>query len=68
MKQPRTLAAAFVRPVSGADILVESITRLKETRDAMDKAYGACSDAHMTMDVVAKTGTLADVQAFVAQA
>jgi CRISPR system Cascade subunit CasC len=67
-QQPRTLAGAFVRPVSGADILVESITRLKETRDAMDKAYGACSDAHITMDVLAKTGTLADVQAFVAQA
>ena len=67
-QQPRTLAGAFVRPVNGDDILGKSIERLKETRDAMDKAYGACSDAHVTMDVVAKTGTLAGVETFVAQA
>jgi CRISPR system Cascade subunit CasC len=65
-QQPRTLAGAFVRPVSGTDILQESITQLKKTREDMDKAYGACSDAHVIMNVVAGTGTLAEVQAFVA--
>ena len=66
--QPRTLAGAFVRPVSDPDILANSIARLKATRDAMDKAYGACSDAHVTMDRVGGTGTLAEVKTFVAEA
>src|SRR4051812_9001008 len=39
-QQPRTLASAFIRPVSGDDILGWSIKKLQETREAMDKAYG----------------------------
>src|ERR1700732_3369121 len=45
-QQPRTLAGAFVKPVDGADILRESIQKLQSSREAMDSAYGACSDAH----------------------
>jgi CRISPR system Cascade subunit CasC len=67
-QQPRTLAAAFVKPVGGPDVLSESIRQLNATRDAMDNAYGACSDAHVSMNIIAGTGTLAEVKAFVAGA
>jgi CRISPR system Cascade subunit CasC len=67
-QQPRTLAGAFVKPVDGSNILLDSIDRLKATRDAMDRAYGACSDAHVIMNVAAGTGTLTEVEAFVVEA
>jgi len=52
-QQPRTLAGAFVKPVNGSDILVDSISRLKTTRKAMDNAYGPCSEDYRIMDVKA---------------
>ena len=67
-QQPRTLAGAFVKPVDGADILRESIQKLQSSREAMDSAYGACSDAHLVMDVSARTGNLASIKGFVAEA
>lgn len=67
-QQPRTLAAAFVKPVGGTDILHDSIKKLGEIRIAMDKAYGACSDAHRIMDVMANESSLAEIKAFVAEA
>jgi CRISPR system Cascade subunit CasC len=67
-QQPRTLASAFVRPVGGSDILCDSISKLKATREAMDRAYGACSDAHFVMDVPAGEGSLNQIKAFVAEA
>jgi len=30
----------------------------------MDLAYGACSDAHAIMNVAARVGSLAEIQAF----
>jgi CRISPR system Cascade subunit CasC len=67
-QQPRTLAAAFVKPVNGSDILVDSITRLKTTRDAMDTAYGPCSEDYRIMDIQVGKGSLAEIKAFLAEA
>jgi CRISPR system Cascade subunit CasC len=74
-QQPRTLAAAFVKPVvgggipeGGGDILSASIAKLQELRQAMEDAYGPCADAHCVMDVTAGKGTLAQIKAFVAKA
>jgi len=67
-QQPRTLAAAFVKPVNGSDLLVNSIAQLKATRKAMDDAYGPCSEDYRIMDIPAGTGTLAEIKTFVAQA
>lgn len=64
--QPRTLAGAFVQPITGADILRESIARLKRTRENMDRAYGACADSHLIMDVPKGEGNLQQIKAFVA--
>lgn len=43
-QQPRTLAAAFLRPVIGKDHLEESIARLRSFRDNLDAAYGEGAD------------------------
>jgi len=67
VQQPRTLACAFARPVRGEDLIEDSIKALETTRDAIDKAYGACADARETMNVSAKVGSLAAIQAFVTQ-
>ena len=68
-QQPRTLAAAFVKPVGGDDILKRSIEKLEEVRMAMDKVYGACADAHLVMDMTAEDkGSLAAIKSFVAEA
>ncbi len=49
---PRSLAAAFLKPVGGEDVLRESVVRLRATRDQFARAYG--SDAETAeMDVPA---------------
>jgi CRISPR system Cascade subunit CasC len=67
-QHPRTLASAFVKPVTGDDILAWSIKKLRETREAMDKAYGPCSEEFRHMDVMACEGSLDEIKAFVAEA
>lgn len=60
---PRTLAAAFLAPLPGRDLLRESIDALEWTRDAFARAYGdELSSA--VMDVVNDRGTLAEIVAF----
>ena len=63
-QQPRTLAAAFVKPIKGDDLLANSIDELQRTREDMNLAYGACADAHAIMNVAARIGSLAEVQVF----
>jgi CRISPR system Cascade subunit CasC len=62
-QQPRTLAGAFARPVSGDDLMKESIAALGTFRADMEKAYGPAADASAEMQV-GGTGTLADIVAF----
>ena len=67
-QQPRSLAAAFLRPVRGdKDLLIESIQRLRQTVAAIDKVYGASCHDSIEMDVQAETGTLAEVTEFAAR-
>jgi CRISPR system Cascade subunit CasC len=63
-QQPRTLAAAFVKPVKGDDLLANSVDELERTRADMDLAYGACADAKEIMNVAKRIGSLAEIQAF----
>jgi CRISPR system Cascade subunit CasC len=57
---PRTLAAAFLKPVPGEDILRTSIDRLEETRASFARAYGDESEAAI-MDVPGGRGSLRDL-------
>jgi CRISPR system Cascade subunit CasC len=66
-QQPRTLAAAFVKPVTGADHLALSIEALTKAREDMDRAYGACADASYEMNVPAGKGDLATLELFVTE-
>jgi CRISPR system Cascade subunit CasC len=61
---PRTLAAAFLKPINGEDLLGQSIAALEETREAFALAYGEDGAASRVMNVPARAGTLADVIAF----
>ena len=62
--QPRSLAAAFLKPISGNDQGTASVQALEDFRDRLDAAYGARADTRCTMNVDAGTGTLQDLVAF----
>lgn len=62
-QQPRSLALAYVKAVSG-DIIENAVNEIETLRNKMDKAYGACSDDSFTMNVLAEKGTLADLLSF----
>ena len=60
---PRTLGAAFLKPVAGHDPMGDSVAALHGLRDAMDSAYGACADRRAEMSV-GGAGSLEDILAF----
>jgi CRISPR system Cascade subunit CasC len=62
-QQPRTLGGAFAHPVTGDDVMVTSIERLRTFRKSIDDAYGAASDVSKEMEV-GGIGTLTEVVAF----
>ena len=64
LQQPRSLAAAFFKPVTGDDILAVSIDNIEVTALAMEKAYGACVDAHRVMNVLSGAGSLSELIEF----
>lgn len=67
-QQPRTLAAAFLKPVSAnTDGLADaSIKTLASFRDNLDQVYGACADARVEMVATPDRaeGSLADLVKF----
>jgi CRISPR system Cascade subunit CasC len=64
-QQPRSLSVAFLKPVTGNDLLDNAIQSLGKTRDAMDKAYGNCADGHRVMNLVTGDGSLQEIIDFV---
>lgn len=75
-QQPRTLAAAFLKPVSPGegqdaereDINRISIDRLHRFRGQLDTVYGSCADATNSFDVTRGEGRLADIVRFAREA
>ena len=65
-QQPRSLAAAFLKPVGDDDLLGTSIRELRKMAAAFDDAYGASADSSAEMDLIDGSGTLAEIKAFVA--
>ena len=63
-QQPRSLAAAFLSPVSGAHQAAASVAALSDFRDRLDGAYGACADTRYAMDCLAGDGTMAELTDF----
>ena len=62
--QPRSLATAFLKPVSGTSQGEQSISALEGFRDRLDAAYGPCADDRCTMNVEKGEGALGDLIAF----
>ena len=62
--QPRSLAAAFLKPVMGDDHGAQSVAALEGFRDRLDAAYGACAESSYTMNIVQGEGTLQELIAF----
>lgn len=68
-QQPRSLAAAFFKPVKSEDHLGASIEALEDLAAAMNKAYGACFDGEpVTMSVPHGRGSLNDAIKFASEA
>lgn len=65
-QQPRSLAAAFLKPVQGDDFLDISVRRLRETAKTIDDAYGPTSHSSTEMYTTEATGSLKDIKEFVA--
>ena len=59
-QQPRSLAAAFLKPISGEDVLRNSIDALKKLKGDMDRAFGKCNDEECEIDVTAGEGKTFD--------
>lgn len=67
-KQPRSLAAAFLKPVSGEDVLKNAVETLKETRDRFGDAYGCKDIPKEEVNTVQGEGSLAKLLDFCARA
>ena len=65
--QPRSLAAAFLRPVAGVDLMRASVDALEAMATKFDGAYGPQADAGETMDVDKGVGSLGAIKIFVSQ-
>ncbi len=61
--QPRTLAGAFARSVSGDDLMANSIAALDKFRADLTAAYGPAGISECRMEL-GKAGSLADIIAF----
>ncbi len=61
--QPRTLAGAFARSVSGDDLMANSIAALDKFRADLTAAYGPAGTGECRMEL-GKAGSLADIIAF----
>lgn len=66
--QPRSLAIAFLKPVSeledDGDMMAASIRALINARKKIDAAYGKSATAEKIMNVLTGQGTLAEIIAF----
>ncbi len=60
-QQPRSLSVAFLKPVTGGDLLSDAIKSLEGTMDKMDKVYGVCADVRCTMNATSGEGRLTDI-------
>jgi CRISPR system Cascade subunit CasC len=62
-QQPRTLAGAFAHPVTGDNLMADSIKALRAFRSNLDAAYCVTPEPSTEMEV-GGSGTLADIIAF----
>ena len=66
-QQPRSLASAFFKPVSGEDLMAASVKALEQMAEKFDRAYGPQADSLFVMNVESGDGDLAGVRDFASQ-
>lgn len=66
-QQPRSLSAAFLKPIAGGDQAVDAIAALNKQTQNFDKVYGECAETRYVIDAVNGEGTFAELKSFVAQ-
>ena len=69
-QQPRSLSAAFLKPVTdrdGEDFALAAIEALDRQQKNMDLVYGACADQRCDINVPAGKGTLQKLLDFIAE-
>lgn len=60
-QQPRSLSVAFLKAANAKDMFEDSVSRLEDTRDKMDSAYGKCWDEECVMNVHTGKGSLKEI-------
>jgi CRISPR system Cascade subunit CasC len=63
--QPRSLAVAFLKPITGSNYGEDAVKAIKKTCDNMDKAYGIGDTPRYVLDAFAGEGTLSGLFKFV---
>lgn len=66
-QQPRSLAQAFLKPVTGGDMLERAINELTKRYQNFDTVYGACADSRYQFNVETGTGSINELVKFVTE-
>jgi len=64
-EQPRSLSVAFLKPITGKDMLADAIDALTKARDNMDTVYGPCAESREEMNALTGEGKLVKILDFV---
>lgn len=65
---PRSLALAFMKPLTSCDLLEEGVKVLEATRDKLNRAYGQKADRDYCFNPMTEQGNLAELVSFAAEA
>ena len=66
-QQPRSLAQAFLKPVTGGDMLDRAVNELTKRYKNFDTVYGACADSRYQFNVEAGEGSVDELVKFVTE-
>jgi len=64
-QQPRSLSVAFLKPISGEDIMKRAIAELESKRESMEKVYGPCATDKKIMNADTTEGSMKDIITFI---
>lgn len=66
-QQPRSLAQAFLKPITGADMLERAVKELTKRVTNFDRVYGKCAEARESFNVETGEGSLEKLIHFVTE-
>ena len=66
-QQPRSLAQAFLKPVTGGDMLDRAVNEMKKRYENFDKVYEVCADSRYQFNVESGEGGVNELVKFVTE-